>query len=224
MKATTRKEYEENLKRLATEAFKEHDTLTEVGPGHWRIKSKEKGSIYWAEIVVMSGAIAVWGDIDTCVFAYCPYKEPRHALSWMSGWNLSYQREKAAIGMSNIGDTTTDNAVAIEDIRWLIEQYEEDRDGDAVEMWEQRDYFRYEGDSGFSFEEQEHVDTLKEAISQLRRGDLVELVRDFLFQSGVFEAEDIYHIGNVVDPRVAYAVAAITRLYEMLKERDREAA
>jgi hypothetical protein len=223
MKPMTRKEYEENLRRLSAEAFKSHDTVTEVGPGHWRIRRKGE-SFYWAEIVVMTGAIAVWGDIDACTFAYCPYKEPRRALSWISGSHLGYLREKAAIGMSNIGDTTTDDAVAIEDIRYLIEQYQEDADCDGVEMWEQRDYFRYGGDEEIHKEERERIDTLKEAIRELRRGDPVELVRNSLYDCCLFEAEDIYHIGDVVDPRVAYAAAAISRLNEMLKERDEEEA
>jgi hypothetical protein len=225
MKPWTRKEYEENLRRLATEAFKHHDVCREVGPGHWRIK-REGESFYWADIVVLGGGsgVAVWGDIEAVVFAYGHAKTFRGTLGWISGWNLSYQQEKAAIGMTGVGDTTTDDAVAIEDVRFLIEQYREDRDWDAVELWDQHDYFRYDDHDEVRFQDQEHIQTLNEAIRQLRRGHPVELVRHFLFDSGDFETEDICHIGEVVAPRVAYAVGAINRLVEILEEKEKEEA
>jgi hypothetical protein len=221
----TRKEYEENLRRVATEAFKDHDTWIRFSETHYQIRRQGDGC-YWADIVVLGGGrgVAVWGDIEACVFAYAHAKTAREALAWISGWNLSYQREKAAIGMTSIGDTTTDDAVAIEDVRFLIEQYREDRDWDAVALWDQRDYFRYDDHNEVRFQDQEHIQTLNEAICQLRHGHPVELVRGFLFDSGHFEAEDIYHIGDVVAPRVAYAVAAVNRLCELLGMKGKEAA
>jgi hypothetical protein len=225
MKPQTRKEYEENLIRLATEAFKDHDTFIRFSAEHYQIRRQTDGC-YWADIVVLGGGrgIAVWGDIEACVFAYAHASTVKDALTWLSGWNLSYQREKAAIGMTNIGDRVMDPDVAIEDVRFLIEQYRQDRDWDAVELWEQREYFRYDDHEEVAFQAQEHIQTLNEAIDQLRYGEPVELVRHFLFDSGHFEAEDIYHIGDVVAPRVAYAVAAINRLCELLNAENWKAA
>lgn len=193
MKPTSRKDYEENLRRLAVQAFAQHDVLTTVGPGHWRIKNSKNGH-HWADIVVLGmGGIAVWGDIEAVVFAYGPRREaPEDVIAWLAGSALGYAREKASIGMTGIGDRTEDAEVALWDVLAELEH-----------------------------EDGPHAVALRRAADDLRRGDPVESVRNELFDAGL-DGEVAGSIGEVVAPRVVYALEAVNRLHEMLKARSRE--
>jgi hypothetical protein len=194
------REYEDGLKRQARRAFEKHDRLKQVGHGHWKVWSEADSCHFWYEVVVLANtAVCVWGDIAGVIFAYGGGKghDPEQVVRWIAGSGLSYAREKAAIGMGSIGDTTDDDEVAT----WELYQYLKDRAEEG------------EGfvDTKLGTEDYE----VARAIDMLENGQGVQMARHHLYDHGV-DCEFVSQLGVVVSPRVVYALEAVNRLVKML--------
>ena len=189
----------------AEKDFASHETLVEVGPGHWRISRADK-SCFWAEIVVMANrAITVWGDISACTFAYCSgAKLPEDVVAWMARADASYYgRQKASIGMCDVGVVEFRDDVAVYDLK--------ERINDAAEE------FGHE----WAIVRTQYTDAIDAAISSIEYGYHIQVVHRELHDA-LSEIEDdcyewIYDIGKVTSIRVIYALAAISRLHKLLE-------
>lgn len=210
MKAISGKAWMDHLQAEARDNFKNHQ-LTEVGPGHWRIKRPNEGT-YWADIVVMAkAAISVWGDIDACVFAYYSGNEPyENVIAWMAGADAGYYgRQKAAIGMGNIGVDQYVDEVAVYDLRERLAQAPSEY-----------------GEEGWEKHEEKFTEAINNAIENVG-GMNIETVQTCLLEDLRGTDDDAWEwvgsIGRVTSVRVIYALAAIARLYELLQAKEKAA-
>jgi len=197
MSIKTLREYEDNLKRLARRAFEHHNRLKQVGHGHWKVWNEGETCHFWYEVVVLANtAVCVWGDIEGVIFAYGGGKgnDPERVVRWIAGSNLSYAREKAAIGMSNIGDTT---------------------DSDEVALWELYQYLKDQAEEGVGTKMGEEGYEVAQAIDIIEHGGGVHGARQHLYDHGV-DCEFVSSLGVVISPRVVYALEAVNRLVKML--------
>jgi hypothetical protein len=194
----------------ATKDFSRH-RMTEVGPGHWRIK-RPKESPFWADIVVLGGnrAISVWGDIEACTFAYCSgATTPEHVVHWMANADPSYYgKQKAEIGMGGVGVDQYESDIAENDLKSIL--------AEEPENW---------GEAWPDVEET-YEDAFDAAIARLRLGVDVQHIHsqlmDALHNVDSDAWEWIPQIGRVTSSRVIYALAAIRRLAELMKAKEKE--
>jgi hypothetical protein len=197
-----------------------------VGPGHWRL-SKPGSSSYWCDIVVMGDcALSVWGDIAGCFFSYYPdAKSPEEVVAWMARADVGYYgHQKAAIGMGNIGVDEYRDEIAIADLR--------ERHLQAPEEF---------GEAGWAVHGDHYTALFERAIGRFRNGEDRRLILDELYlghrggQQHVIDGvanwtwipgleeidqdatEWLYTVGEVTSTRVIYALAAISRLHELLQ-------
>jgi hypothetical protein len=189
----------------ADRAFERHKLVT-VAPGHWRIAQPGK-SAYWADIVVLGNnrAITVWGDIEACTFAYCSgATRPEQVVSWMAGADSSYYgRQKAAIGMGEVGIEQYLHDVACHDLRELLRE--------APECY---------GDAWPEVEET-YREAVSAAIGKMQSGEDIPLMQAALIDDLRNVDQDAWEwagqIGRVTSRRVIYALRAIYRLDELLQ-------
>lgn len=106
----SRKQYHDQLMKLAREAFANHQISQKLSDRHWLIQRPYPDGhpgfdwTYAAEIIVsMSGRIVVTGDIGPMLFGhYCePRSNPEGAIHWMGRQKevTSYVCEKSHIGL-----------------------------------------------------------------------------------------------------------------------------
>lgn len=196
--------------------FRDHK-LSVVGPGHWRIYRPDS-SAFWTQIVAMGPGLAVWGDIDACVFAFHSGK-PEVLVSWIAGSEGSYLLEKARIGM---GYPMVDFVpeVAVYELRQRLKDAEEEFDED----WEKRRIIGLPHpwapqDGSFSPKEV-MTEAVSEAIDAAQRGEPAEVVHRELYEGVSKVDQDAWEwvgdIGMVMSSRVIYAAAAVRKLHELL--------
>jgi hypothetical protein len=211
-------EWHKRIVERAHEDFAEHQ-LREIGPGHWRISRPDDGH-YWADIVVMRNcAIAVWGDIAGCIFAYCSgEKTPEGVVAWMANADVSYYgRQKAHIGMGGIGIEQYVDGVALYDLDRHLE--------DAAEGFGVSWYMQDVDKPPIG---ERYTPIIEEAKEAILRGDPIEhahaRLADELREFDQDCWEWVPSIGRVTSVRVIYALAAIARLWELLRVGKTEAA
>jgi hypothetical protein len=194
MKAISRRDYEKDLQEQARKDFSGHDTYRVISPSQWRI-FKPGTSTFWAEIAVMGSAVAVWGDIDGCFFAYGPSsKHPEDVLRWLAGSNLGYAREKASIGMTSIGHETDLPEVALHRLHEMRTEYVEENDDGRFDTL---------------------IAAIEESCDQLETGSTVQDLREFLYDHS-FDIGEIARIGRVTTARVIYALEAVNKLVQLM--------
>jgi len=178
----------------------------EIGPGHWGLR----GSSHWCDIVVIcdNKAISVWGDIEACTFAYCSgASAPWDVVKWMANADPHYYgKQKARIGMGDIGIDDYIDQVAIYDLQMRLQ----DAKAEYGELWtkpRKRQRTRAEV----------YADVLHSAAHAVARGDDINHVHNRLYDDLKNEEDDawewVYDVGKVTSVRVIYALAAIRRLY-----------
>jgi hypothetical protein len=177
-----------------------------IGPGHWGLR----GSSHWCDIVVMGGnkAISVWGDIEACTFAYCSgASAPWDVIKWMANADPHYYgKQKARIGMGNVGIDDYIDEVALYDLEI---RYQEAK-AEYGELWT-KPRRRQRTRSVV------YADAFYRAVQAVKCGDNIEHVHDRLYDDLKNEEDDVwewvYEIGKATSVRVIYALAAIRRLY-----------
>jgi len=204
----------EEVEGGAVKAFENH-RYEEVGPGHWRLRGSD-GSYYWCDIIVMAGrGLAVWGDIDGCFFAYCSgAKGPKDVVAWMANADVAYYaRQKAHIGMGGVGIDCYEDVVAL----YELDQQLKDAEEEFEERWDKPP--RYSSITPIS---EVYAGAIEAAKRRLDYGESVQLVQRELIDDLQGVEPDAYEwvggLGRVTSPRVIYAIAAIRRLWELLRD------
>lgn len=174
----------------------ENHSAKKVGPGHWMLKNPKNGQ-FWCDVVVHTGnrAVTVWGDIDTCTFAYYDGTSGAEgAIGWVAGMSGGYMLEKARIGMGRAGDdcfTSYDHNLAAED----LEKYRSLDDGEE--------------------RSQIVTDYIERVASE---DDEAAWKKDFVTDTHAYDGWEIVSaIGRRPSARVVLAQAACARLYELLE-------
>jgi len=193
------RQWVEKLGEQADEAFQDHQVQV-IGPGHWLIRRPTDGP-FWTHIVTMGSGLAVWGDIDACVFAYSS-GEPEQLVAWMADASYSYGREKAQIG-TGCGVDHFEPSVAIYDLRQKL--------ADAPECY---------GETWPEIEA-DYTDAIEEAISLTEAGEPFVVMQANLVDNLERIDQDAWEwvlgIGMVPSPRVIYALAAVRCLHRLLQ-------
>lgn len=206
----------EETQARAKADFAQHE-MKVIGPGHWRIQKLGTG-VFWCDIVVMGNVgLAVWGDIEGCFFSYCSgARSPEAVVSWMAHADVSYYgRQKAHIGMSGseLVDEYVDD-VALYDLDQRLEAAKEEHDED---QWN-------EPRRGKSTLGETYTEAINDAKMRVGNGDGMKWVHDGLMEDLRNEEQDcyewVYKIGQVTSCRVIYALAAVSRLNELLLVQD----
>jgi len=208
----------EETQNRAKADFAQHQAK-EVGPGHWRIaKPGTVVGAFWADIVVMGNVgLAVWGDIDGCFFSYCSGSgSPEAVVAWMANADVGYYgRQKAHIGMGGgeLVDEYVDE-VALYDLEQYLEQRLEEYDEETLD----------EPRRGQPTARETYKKAFERARCAVGRGDHMKTVLDNLYEDLMNEDQDayewVYSIGQVTSCRVIYALAAVSRLHELLQVQD----
>lgn len=191
--------------------FSRHQA-TVIGPGHWRIRRPDSGQ-FWADIVVMGQGLAVWGDIEACVFAYHS-GSPEELVAWVAGMRLdSYAMEKAQIGMGAAMTRFVDN-VAVHDLRQRLKDAEEEFDDAwAEERWNSAGVLQPTPKAIFK-------NAIVGAIEGIKMGWPGPETHRYVYERVSDVDPDAWEwvedIGMVLAPRVICAVAAVRRLHELL--------
>lgn len=208
----------DEIQAQAKADFAQHK-MKEIGPGHWHIRKPDTG-IFWCDIVVMGNVgLAVWGGIEGCFFSYYSgAKGPRQLVAWMGNADVGYYgKQKAHIGMGG-GELVEEyvDEVALYDLDQALEQREEEYD---PEDWNEP---RSDGPSPRMI----YTDAFSDVRAVVNngediRGALAELC-DTLMRAGVDDTpyEWAFSIGQVTSCRVIYALAAVSRLNELLLAQD----
>lgn len=184
----------------AAKVFAEH-TLRELSPSSWAIDPPvtRGASFQTCYVTALGGYLIVVGDCDTCVFAGHRADEPRGMIGWMGAHrDLHYIAEKAHIGMTDRENITTDYeaAVALDDLKELRESFV-DNHGEENES--------------------EALEAIAEAEAQVVSGDDgADKIRADLYDTGCFDSETAFSIGEVTAWRVIVAHAVVARLWSLL--------
>ena len=185
--------YNEQMQRLATESFKDHE-ITRSGYRRWHLK-KPGTSCYWTEVIATANGVYVNGDVDVVVFGGGDHISGTDQVKWLGATkSFGYVVEKAQIGFSNRDIVYTyDSEVAADQIREAKNEYI--KNGKT-----------------------KYVHVFDEALDALEMGDLREQILPALY-----EHEDVWYlfdecsrIGDVVAPRIFYAHAALQKLHQLL--------
>lgn len=200
----TRQKYEQERYEYAVKAFANH-AITSRTETTWRLDPVGvPRSFSHVTVACFMRHIVVVGDTDTCAFSGGSYSAPRDLIAWIGNPRPDWQylQSKAQMGMDDNGKTTTDTdvGVALGDLNYKLKL--------ALEVEDPR----------------ERAD-IREAIAVAKATVLDDVLaaRGELMESGLFEIEDIYRIGEVVAPRVFYAQAVIARLHALLCAEDERA-
>lgn len=103
MKPMTKKEYIADHVKRSDESLAEHIILTR-GPGERIVVGKPDRSEYRCTLMLAQSYLVLVGDLDTMVWAHCPYAKIEQAISWMSTEDVGYYvLQKAQIGMGSVG-------------------------------------------------------------------------------------------------------------------------
>lgn len=195
--------HDEQMKRLAQDAFKTHE-ITSTGESRWTLKRADGGGHYWVEIACLAGGrLIVHGDIQPSVFQGHSH-EVEQLVVWIARSNIGYLAEKAQAGIKSeeavrTYDDDEAEAYLLDDIR---------------EAKERKDEFGEE-------HLEERLDVLRRALEAVRNGYPEEMHRIICeeIQDGW---EWAYSIGRVIAPRVYYAHAAVKRLHALLNVGEQE--
>jgi hypothetical protein len=207
--------------RQARSMFKHH-RMTEVGPGHWRLRNKKEPCFYWCDIVVMGGCgLAVWGDIEGMFFSYYSgAKRPEELVYWMANADPGYYgRQKAHIGMSGpeLVDEYVDE-VAIYDLRQHLKWT---KDGMGYE-W---DDSIEGGPYGTTTVGSEYTEAINNAIESIEQGQDLTLVKNELYDALMGVDTDAWEwlgsIGRVPSSRLIYCLSAVRRLGQLLRAKEK---
>jgi hypothetical protein len=202
MKACSKKQYCENLQSLATEAFAKHEIREMRDEGHryalWKRHPKGAWDSNMAtEIIVIRGGLFVGGDSPDCIFRwFSDSQEPRDVIRWMGGHPTadSYVAGKARIGLGHEFTELVDAEVALYDIEYHLEHYEQDHDEPM------KDSRRWE---------------VERAIASLKSSESAESVIREMYENGI-DSEWLAIIGRVPAARVFYAHAAVRKLWTLM--------
>ncbi|MEQ8461780.1 MAG: hypothetical protein RLO52_34620 [Sandaracinaceae bacterium] len=195
----TKEKRDADLRKLAEDAFAEHELASKVGlrdvglhgagVGLWqsgRAHLRRRGSSFYATEVLWCryGRLLVHGDIQPCIFAI---HEPdmESAVHALAGAHLDYLAPKCAEGerRSHAGyDVDCDVMLA-----------------DLLAEFANPD---------------ESISAVREAISLVQQLGDVDGAKRVLFDAG-FDPETLAGMGRVIDARLYYAQAALRRLVEL---------
>jgi hypothetical protein len=197
-----RKSYIENSRKLATEAFSEHEIVSE-SEGRWLLRRPAPNSAYhWTEVIALAGnGLLVDGDIDPVIFRYGP-KHPEARVRWMArtqGADDRYFREKASIGGTGPHIMTWRDDVARDDLSDLQKE--------AFEDGEDEKHAREIADA---------LEEIKESLGFASEHD----VNRALYESNIYDGCDLPRVGTVPSTRLFSAHAALVRLADLLDARD----
>lgn len=193
-------EYIGDLQRSANEAFSKHRIIKTSGD-RW-VMHGNHGSIYWVEILWLEGQkLLVHGDICAVIFAYAARSyTPRQLVSWMGRSGLDYVCEKATIGTGSEVTKKFVPDLAIEELRWLMNEAVKNDDRDVLC----------------------HREEIEEAIIRFAHGDEPpEAIIIELYNAGL-DPELLADLGRAISPRVVYAHAAVKRLDDLLTQQKEE--
>lgn len=198
----TRAQYHANLTRLARRAFERHEII-ERAEGRWVLVARRAdGTLSYnhcAEVAVMRwGHLLVHGDVDTVMFeGYSGEGGAEGLVRWIGRerGDLRYHAAKASRGAGRAGSWCLDDRVACDDLLERVRRAQEEEPG-----------------PGRSRE----IARLRDALRALEFGESVDAVRHALYQSEENCTEWLSSLGEVVDARIYYAVAACQRLVELL--------
>jgi len=221
------RQWNDDMVTRATEAFAEHE-MELLGPGHWRLQAPNH-TCHWTEIVVMGGnaALSVWGDIDSCTFAYCSgAKSPEAVVAWMANADVGYYgHQKAVIGMGRDGGADEYKAeVAIHELHERLVNAEEEF-GDE---WDIPRTIRSSSGEYKLSPKIEYTDAIEDAIQAFENDYHHMAIKHQLLEDLQHVDQDAWEwvgdIGKVTSCRVIYALMAIRRLWELIQAADVAAA
>lgn len=183
-----------SLTREAENVFKNH-ILSYASEERWVIRRTES-SMFRAEVIKLGrNKLLVHGDISPVIFAYYSGEGKEGILHWVARMKNSwgYAREKASIGMDNVGVTVYDADVASSDIQEYIDGIlEENEEESCTDIVEELRSLKQKTDSrppGYIWQE----------FYEINRSD-----------------PDFEPPGEVIAPRIVYAVYAVRKLVDLL--------
>ena len=206
MKPICKFDYEKAEMRRAREAFAHHAIGDRTDTSWYLAPDPQcRTGFSGVRIAALGRYLVVVGDADTCVFSGGSYSEPRDLVAWMGSTNdLHYVREKAGIGMSDLGGKIT-------------EEYDA---GVMLHGLNERIGFVNDPDYGYDEEETDKLlEVLNECVESVKNyGEPgLEQAHNALCNDWPGDTEDVYRIGVVTSRRVIVAHAAVRRLWELLK-------
>lgn len=185
--------------------------MTVIAPGHWYLRGKNS-CFSWCDILtIRNKAITVWGDIDTCTFAYASGRCPEALVRWIGNSSVGvYGREKATLGMGS--DKLVNSYIPEVAIYDLKQRLEEEKEYHDEEEWDEIKVKYCE----IINETIEDIRLEYEPLEYILWHKLHEEISEFDQDAG----EWISDVGKVTSQRVIYAMIAIRRLAELLGVRD----
>lgn len=204
MKACSKQQYCENLQSLAAQAFAKHEIREMRDDGHRYALYQRHAKGGWdsnmaTEIIVIRGGLFVGGDSPDCIFRwFSDSSDPRQVIRWMGGHPTAddYVAGKASLGLGRELTHLVDAEVALYDLQYDLEHYEEDN-GEPM-----KDSRRWE---------------IERAIASLQASEEVEAVIREMYENGI-DSEWLCIIGHVPSARVFYAHAAVRKLWTLMTD------
>lgn len=185
----------EQVRDLARKAYKDHIIKTRTP--HMILIQRPESSIFLVQFVDLIGALGLWGDIDTAVFAHAPGKATLEGkIRWIAQSSERYIAEKWGIGMG-FDHSQWDAKEARENLQEAVRGIELDRDEPLTDR--QRD-------------------ALEAAEYACECGD----ENDYYLRLSELIPDDYGYLGRVVRPRVVYAHEACKACIRLLDTVDAE--
>jgi hypothetical protein len=187
---------------MGKSSLAKHQILSR-GPDFVEIGASNGSSNMRCRLSLYRGHLSLVGDPDHMVWAYYQGQGIEGAVAWMARGDIEYYvRQKASIGMGNIGVDEFDNEVALTDAEEHLRELERDGAGAIrVKGWEKI------------------VRELKDNGGAMGQHDTYNLIYEIAYDCDSLSG----NFGVVVSPRLVWAWMLVCKAHELIEAKPSQA-